>query len=696
MKNEDGQKFDEKLNMDTATASEIESTNEKLIDYMNVTGENIAAEQVEYLVKNQKSESDKKQIIDPTFGKLLVVNNKILDVLNNIYRDMYDEQDTSIKHPDKLQKDSLNTHSDTQILDGGTPGNDINFSLPGMLGPRARFGSRTGGKGGKGGKGKPRPVPTGKKKHKKSPNKPKPTSATKPNEKSKPKAPKKTSKTGAGKILRGLRLGKAVPIVGGLIAAGLSVYDSVHGWNNAGESLGISESELTSINKASSAVGSIASGFTFGLVDGEDVSKGVNNLMGGNNDIEKYEDAGIIDHDTIGDSKIDDWNKLKELSSVEIQEIINIDDWDEKIKERLIEVHKSVILREQISQDNNITKNENNIDKTKNTNITKNENIKNENNIDKTKNENIKNENNIDKTKNTNITKNENNIDKTKNTNITKNENNIDKTKNTNITKNENIANINIDKTENVDNSINVNNVNKITNTDMKVKNETNDLSKNITIEDSANTNNIINVQKIQNLQVENLEVKQEDNEIIENIFNNGDVNSIENNNVNEIKIINKNIKKINSRITNKEVELVIATKVGAIEKVSEINETIENLVQKKNTYKERIREIINSKVNVKSSKNTARKVKQITKTSDVYEDEKIKKEDTIVQSNKDVKEMTAQQLNENFVQQTKMQLGISQNNNQNVNVNPISNHNINNYNAKNYDSDNLLNSFEH
>ena len=666
MKNEDGQKFDEKLNMDTATASEIESTNEKLIDYMNVTGENIAAEQVEYLVKNQKSESDKKQIIDPTFGKLLVVNNKILDVLNNIYRDMYDEQDTSIKHPDKLQKDSLNTHSDTQILDGGTPGNDINFSLPGMLGPRARFGSRTGGKGGKGGKGKPRPVPTGKKKHKKSPNKPKPTSATKPNEKSKPKAPKKTSKTGAGKILRGLRLGKAVPIVGGLIAAGLSVYDSVHGWNNAGESLGISESELTSINKASSAVGSIASGFTFGLVDGEDVSKGVNNLMGGNNDIEKYEDAGIIDHDTIGDSKIDDWNKLKELSSVEIQEIINIDDWDEKIKERLIEVHKSVILREQISQDNNITKNENNIDKTKNTNITKNENIKNENNIDKTKNENIK------------------------------NENNIDKTKNTNITKNENIANINIDKTENVDNSINVNNVNKITNTDMKVKNETNDLSKNITIEDSANTNNIINVQKIQNLQVENLEVKQEDNEIIENIFNNGDVNSIENNNVNEIKIINKNIKKINSRITNKEVELVIATKVGAIEKVSEINETIENLVQKKNTYKERIREIINSKVNVKSSKNTARKVKQITKTSDVYEDEKIKKEDTIVQSNKDVKEMTAQQLNENFVQQTKMQLGISQNNNQNVNVNPISNHNINNYNAKNYDSDNLLNSFEH
>ena len=662
MKNEDGQKFDEKLNMDTATASEIESTNEKLIDYMNVTGENIAAEQVEYLVKNQKSESDKKQIIDPTFGKLLVVNNKILDVLNNIYRDMYDEQDTSIKHPDKLQKDSLNTHSDTQILDGGTPGNDINFSLPGMLGPRARFGSRTGGKGGKGGKGKPRPVPTGKKKHKKSPNKPKPTSATKPNEKSKPKAPKKTSKTGAGKILRGLRLGKAVPIVGGLIAAGLSVYDSVHGWNNAGESLGISESELTSINKASSAVGSIASGFTFGLVDGEDVSKGVNNLMGGNNDIEKYEDAGIIDHDTIGDSKIDDWNKLKELSSVEIQEIINIDDWDEKIKERLIEVHKSVILREQISQDNNITKNENN----------------------------------IDKTKNTNITKNENNIDKTKNTNITKNENNIDKTKNTNITKNENIANINIDKTENVDNSINVNNVNKITNTDMKVKNETNDLSKNITIEDSANTNNIINVQKIQNLQVENLEVKQEDNEIIENIFNNGDVNSIENNNVNEIKIINKNIKKINSRITNKEVELVIATKVGAIEKVSEINETIENLVQKKNTYKERIREIINSKVNVKSSKNTARKVKQITKTSDVYEDEKIKKEDTIVQSNKDVKEMTAQQLNENFVQQTKMQLGISQNNNQNVNVNPISNHNINNYNAKNYDSDNLLNSFEH
>ena len=53
MKNEDGQKFDEKLNMDTATASEIESTNEKLIDYMNVTGENIAAEQVEYLVKNQ-------------------------------------------------------------------------------------------------------------------------------------------------------------------------------------------------------------------------------------------------------------------------------------------------------------------------------------------------------------------------------------------------------------------------------------------------------------------------------------------------------------------------------------------------------------------------------------------------------------------------------------------------------------------
>lgn len=145
---------------------------------------------------------------------------------------------------------------------------------------------------------------------------------------------------GAGKgILKGLaRSTKFLGPLGIAITAGMSIYDAVAGWEKAGENLGIDEKELTTLNKVSSAAGSTISGLTFGLADESETAKGINNLLGGNEIIEKYENLGIIDHDTIGNSDILDWNKFRNLSANDIKQILAIDDWSDEDLKKMIAI----------------------------------------------------------------------------------------------------------------------------------------------------------------------------------------------------------------------------------------------------------------------------------------------------------------------------------------------------------------------
>jgi hypothetical protein len=309
-------KFDKDLNMDVATPAKIAETNEELVEYMQGTGENVAAERIDYLIKNQTSEGKKTQA-DPNSFKLLTVNKKILSVLEKIYRDMFDEQDTSIKHT--ARDVSTSTSLTGRIGTGaGTDTDEDGFGFGDIPGTRGRRGRRA------------RPVGTGKKDK----DKKKKTSKNAKKTKGAPK-PRPTSRVGKNLAKSVLRFGKLIPGIGLAIGGVMAAIDGVQGYENAAETLGIAESELTTANKASSAAGGVISGLTFGLADGDDAAKGINNLTGGNKSISKYEDLGIIDHDTIGDSEITSWNKLSKLSKKEIQEIIDIDDWSSDVLEKL-------------------------------------------------------------------------------------------------------------------------------------------------------------------------------------------------------------------------------------------------------------------------------------------------------------------------------------------------------------------------
>jgi hypothetical protein len=319
--------FDEKINMDTATSEKIKETNDKLSDYLKSSGEKIAGEQVDFLIKNQKSDEPVKTPKSPTNEKLLTVNKKILNVLEKIQEDMFDEQDTSIKKTSKIKGDSQtiinNYYGDGEESTG--MGEGLGFGGGGYRGSKKGSSKKT----------KPKPKP-----------KPK-VSSTGPNKssdtKTKPK-PKVSSKSGKG-LLKGAGriLGKGLPI----LAAGMAVYDGVQGWNNADQIFDKKEGEKAdTTEKASAAAGSILQGLSFGLLDGKDISKGINNTVGGNDTITKFEKMGIIDHDLFGDSDIEDWDKLGKLKSSEIQNIIDIDDWSKTDHENLKQMKAIVELRE--------------------------------------------------------------------------------------------------------------------------------------------------------------------------------------------------------------------------------------------------------------------------------------------------------------------------------------------------------------
>ena len=129
----------------------------------------------------------------------------------------------------------------------------------------------------------------------------------------------------------------AVKAVALPVAMILSAADAAAGYKNASENLGVKESELTTTNKISSALGSALS---LGLIDADYMSKAVNNSIGGNPDLKRFEAAGLIKHVDLGDSKITDWDAIEKLSKDDIARIINIDDWSEEDEERLNKLYQ--------------------------------------------------------------------------------------------------------------------------------------------------------------------------------------------------------------------------------------------------------------------------------------------------------------------------------------------------------------------
>ena len=270
--------FNEQLNMDTATPENLQETNEKLVEYLDESGEKNASKHVQRLSDNQQKPKNEEKKDDPIKRELVQVNKQIRDTLNKIHKDMFDEQDTSIKKKGKSPKKS-------QTKAKATP-------------------------------------------------------------KATPKSPKATPKAPMAKGLgKGLLTGAILGLIAGV---GMALYDGYSGFTDEGASsnLGMDPKELTAGNKSASAAGSVISGLSFGFADAGETSKGVNNLFGGNKVIEKYDKLGIIDHDTIGNSDVEDWDKLGKLHSSEIKQIMDIDDWSESDLKKMKSLHEKAYKSE--------------------------------------------------------------------------------------------------------------------------------------------------------------------------------------------------------------------------------------------------------------------------------------------------------------------------------------------------------------
>lgn len=104
--------------IDTLTQDKIRLTNSKILDYLVQTKNIEAAKYVDFLIKNLDKDGNKNQ---GPYDKLLYTNQKILSVLEKIEKNMIDEQDTAIKHP---ESSSINLDFD-ELFNSGLPGQDI-------------------------------------------------------------------------------------------------------------------------------------------------------------------------------------------------------------------------------------------------------------------------------------------------------------------------------------------------------------------------------------------------------------------------------------------------------------------------------------------------------------------------------------------------------------------------------------------
>lgn len=331
--------FTEKVNYDSDSPQKIDNVNYSLIDYLNNTGESTAAFHVQKLMMDSVTPVNIEQDNDNEYTKkILKVNTAILDTLNRIREESFDEQDTSIKLNDSetslpmtpALKDfsipnslSLNNNGDSLSDLVSEKRNKKSIRTKNKT-PETNKTSKTSGTS---------KTPNKKVKNKKLPN---------------PKKISKSLKLGAKTSFRAASkvLGPAALLVEGAFIT----YDAIQGWDNASESLGIDEKDLTMVDKSASALSSVINGITFGMVENEDTNSLYKNISGKNDVINRYDDQlGIIDYDVFGDSEVDDWDKLGSLHPDEIQKIIDIDDWSKQDREMLVKYKK-------ISEDKQNTK----------------------------------------------------------------------------------------------------------------------------------------------------------------------------------------------------------------------------------------------------------------------------------------------------------------------------------------------------
>lgn len=86
-----------------------------------------------------------------------------------------------------------------------------------------------------------------------------------------------------GLLSKGASFAKFLGPVGVALTAGKGIYDGVSGWNDAGSTFGLEKGkEATTGQKSASAVGSLLSGLSFGLLDKDSTAKSIYDFFGGN------------------------------------------------------------------------------------------------------------------------------------------------------------------------------------------------------------------------------------------------------------------------------------------------------------------------------------------------------------------------------------------------------------------------------
>lgn len=109
---------------------------------------------------------------------------------------------------------------------------------------------------------------------------------------------------GLGSLAGGLA--KFAGPVGLAITAAKGLYDGYKGWGNAGAALGVDQDKLNFAEKASGALGGVASGLTFGLLDRDKATRGVNWLsrkIGFSTDLDADERADLEYKASLGDEE---------------------------------------------------------------------------------------------------------------------------------------------------------------------------------------------------------------------------------------------------------------------------------------------------------------------------------------------------------------------------------------------------------
>lgn len=109
---------------------------------------------------------------------------------------------------------------------------------------------------------------------------------------------------GLGSLAGGLA--KFAGPVGLAVTAAKGLYDGYKGWGNAGAALGVDQDKLNFAEKASGALGGVASGLTFGLLDRDKATRGVNWLSrkaGFSTDLDADERADLEYKASLGDEE---------------------------------------------------------------------------------------------------------------------------------------------------------------------------------------------------------------------------------------------------------------------------------------------------------------------------------------------------------------------------------------------------------